>query len=177
MLLKHLFSINCQITVAYRAIHSLHFHHLWVRLTVNYIIPPHMWIRHTEKCGSATFRIFLFGGSATFLLTVAFRATKISTTLRADVPVAIRATRSLKDTMLPVNYRSWQRIFSKLPKTFQQWELPFLLNAVAFRATKIPTTFGAEFPVAFRATLSLEGTMLPVNCQSYQSDSLWTRHI
>ena len=37
---------------------------------------------------------------------VAFRATKIPTTLRADVPVAITATKNLEGTMLPVNYRS-----------------------------------------------------------------------
>ena len=33
-------------------------------------------------------------------------ATKIPTTLRFDVLVAIRATRNLEDNMLPVNYRS-----------------------------------------------------------------------
>ena len=65
--LKLLFFINCQTTWTYRAICSLHFHRLWVCHTVNYIIPPHMWVRHTEKCGSATFRIFLSGWSATFL--------------------------------------------------------------------------------------------------------------
>ena len=30
----------------------------------------------------------------------------IPTTLRADVPVAIRATKNLEDTILPVYYRS-----------------------------------------------------------------------
>ena len=34
----------------------------------------------------------------TFLSTVAFRATKIPTTLRTDVPVAFRATKKLEDT-------------------------------------------------------------------------------
>ena len=43
---KLLFSVNCQTTVAYRAIRSFHFHHLWVRHTVNYIIPPHVRVRH-----------------------------------------------------------------------------------------------------------------------------------
>ena len=46
LLLKLLFSVNCQATVAYRAIRSFHFHHLWVHHTGNYIIPPHMWVRH-----------------------------------------------------------------------------------------------------------------------------------
>ena len=39
----------------------------------------------------------------TFLVTLAYRATKIQTILRVDVPIAIRATKNLKDTMLPVN--------------------------------------------------------------------------
>ena len=47
----------------------------------------------------------------TFLSTVAFRTTKIPTTLRADVPVAIRAIKNLEDIMLPVNFRSWRRSF------------------------------------------------------------------
>ena len=47
----------------------------------------------------------------TFLSIVAFRSTKIPTTLRPDVPVAIRATKNLEDTMLPVKYRSRQRNF------------------------------------------------------------------
>ena len=46
---KLLFFVNFQTTVACRAIRSFHFHHLWVRHTVNYIIPPHMWVRHTVR--------------------------------------------------------------------------------------------------------------------------------
>ena len=42
----------------------------------------------------------------TFLSTVAYRPTKIPTTLRVDVHVAIRATKNLEDTMLSINYRS-----------------------------------------------------------------------
>ena len=87
----------------------------------------------------------------TFLSTVAFRATKIPTTLKADVPVAFRATKNLEDTMLPVNYRSWQRSFLELPKSCHQWELTFL-STVAFIATKILTTLRADIPVASRAT-------------------------
>ena len=33
----------------------------------------------------------------------------IPTTLRADVPVAIRTTKNLEGTTFPFNYRSWQR--------------------------------------------------------------------
>ena len=76
--------------------------------------PSHVGPPHCEKCGSVTFGISLSSGSATscqqwdltFLSTVAFRATKIPTTLRVDVPVVIRTTKSLEDTMLPINYRS-----------------------------------------------------------------------
>ena len=47
----------------------------------------------------------------TFLSTVAFRTTKMPTTLRADVPVAIRGTINREGTMLSVIYQNWQRIF------------------------------------------------------------------
>ena len=103
----------------------------------------------------------------TFLSTVAFGAAKIPTTLRSDVSVAFRATENLEETMLPVNYLSWQRSFSELPKSCQQWELTFLCT-VAFGATKIPATLRADVPVAFRATENLEETMLPVIYLSWQ---------
>ena len=51
--------------------------------------------------------------------------------------------------------------FTELPKSCQQWELTSLL-IVVFRATKIPTTLRADFPVAFRATKNLQETMLLV---------------
>ena len=57
--LKLWFSVNCQTTIAFRAILSLHFHQLWVCHTVHHIVPL--------TCGSTTFRISLSGGSATFL--------------------------------------------------------------------------------------------------------------
>ena len=82
----------------------------------------------------------------TFLLTVAFRATKIPTTLTADVPVAVKATKNLEHHMPPVNYRSWQGSFLELPKSYQQWEMKFLL-AIAFKATKIQLAVGLDIPV------------------------------
>ena len=169
MLLKLLFSINCQTTGAYRAIRSLHFHHLWVRHTVNYIIPPHMHVRHTVRMWVCHIRDFLFQWVHHLppSVTVACRATKIPTTLRDDVPVAIRVTKNLEDTMLSVSYRSWQRSFSKITKPCQQWELTFL-STVVFRATKILRTLRVDVPVAIRATKNLEDTMLPVNYQSWQ---------
>ena len=98
------------------------FHHLWDRHTVNYIIPPHMWVHHTEKCGSGIFRIFFFRwvrhlpSSITVAFSVAFRATKIPKTLRADVAVAIRATKTWKALCFPstigvdnVAFRSFQK--------------------------------------------------------------------
>ena len=41
--------MNFQTTVAYSAIRRFYFNHLWVRQTVNYIIPPHIWVRHTVR--------------------------------------------------------------------------------------------------------------------------------
>ena len=35
----------------------------------------------------------------------------IPTTLRADVPVAIRVTKNLEGTTFPFNYQTWQRSF------------------------------------------------------------------
>ena len=161
--LQLLFFINCRATIAWRlkAIRSLYFHHLWVRHTVDTLFtltcgPPHC--EKPESCQQ---------WGLTFMSTVAFRATKIATTLRADIPVAFRATESLVYTMLPVNYRNWQLSFSEIPKSCQQWELTFL-TPVAFRATKIPTTLRADVPVAFRATKNLKDTMPPVNYRSWQ---------
>ena len=95
----------------------------------------------------------------TFLLTVDFRATE-----------------NLEGTVLPVNYRTSQYSFSELPilstvgahipvdynfksyKSCQQLELTFCQQCeLTFLST-----------VAFRATKSLEGTVLPVNYQSWQ---------
>ena len=105
----------------------------------------------------------------TFLLTAAFRATKIlstvainilvdrsfqsyqiSTTLRADVAVAFIASKNLEDAMLPVNYWSWKRSFLELPNSYQRWGLTFLSTA------------------AFRTTKNLKDAMLPVNNRSWQ---------
>ena len=132
------FSITCEsttqlITLFPLTCGSATLWEIWVRHIKGF---PFRWVRHHLSS-----------------VTVALRATKIPTTLRVDIPVAIRATKNLKGTMLPVNYWSWQRSFSELPKTCQQWELTFL-STVAFWAVKIPTTFRAEFPVAFRATLA-----------------------
>ena len=51
VILKLLFSVNCQTNVAFRAIDSFSFLHFWVCHRVNYIIPSYMWVRH--KCKSA----------------------------------------------------------------------------------------------------------------------------
>ena len=74
-----------------------------------------------------------------------------------------------------VNYRSWHGSFLEIPKICEHWELT-VLSTVAFRSNKIPRTFRTEIPVAFRATLSQEGTRFPstvrvdnYNCQSYKT--------
>ena len=60
MLLKLLFSVNCQATAAYRAIRSLHFPHSRVHHTMNYIISPHMYVRHTVRNVGLPHLEFLF---------------------------------------------------------------------------------------------------------------------
>ena len=47
--LKLLAPINCQTTIVFRAIFSLHFHHLWACHTVHHIIQPHMSVCHTVR--------------------------------------------------------------------------------------------------------------------------------
>ena len=47
--LKLLFSLNCQTIIAFMAILSLHFHHLWVCHILHYIVSPQMCIRHTVR--------------------------------------------------------------------------------------------------------------------------------
>ena len=74
-----------------------------------------------------------------------FKSYQISTTLRADVPVAIRAAKNLDGTMLLVNYWSGQGSFSELPMLPSvSVDIPDdygsksykILSTVAFRATK-----------------------------------------
>ena len=47
--LKLLFFVNCQTTIDFKAILSLHFHHLWVCHIVHHIVSPHMWVCNTVK--------------------------------------------------------------------------------------------------------------------------------
>ena len=75
----------------------------------------------------------------TFLLTVAFRATKMLGFLRADIIVAFRATYYLEDTMLSINYWSLQgsvQSYFKLGRHYPFCQLSEL-TTVIFRATKI----------------------------------------
>ena len=95
---------------------------------------------------------------------VAFRATTTATTLRADVSVAFRATKNLEDTMLPVNYRSWQCSFLELSKSCHQWELAFLLTIV-LRATKILSAVEVDIP----ADRSFQSYQNPDNFKNYHT--------
>ena len=76
-----IFYINCQTTIAFRAIRSLHFYHLWVHHTVNHIFPLHMWVRHIYDFPFRLVRHLLRS------VTVAFRATRILSTVGADISV------------------------------------------------------------------------------------------
>ena len=106
-----------------------------------------------------------------FLSTVVFRATKVPTTLRAEVSGAYRAKLNLEDTMLTFNYQIWKRSFLKLPKSCQKRELTFL-STVAFRATKIPKILRADVFVAFRAKINLENTILTFSYQTWKCSFL-----
>ena len=101
--------ILCQTTIAFRAIRSLHFHHLWVCYTVHHIVPPHMWVRHTVRnvdplhlrfpfpVGSSpsslcnrsfqSYRNPVNSGSWHFLSTIAFWVTKFLSTVGVDISV------------------------------------------------------------------------------------------
>ena len=93
-----------------------HFLHLRDHHTLNYSIPPHMWIRHAVRNMSQPhLTIFFSGGLATLF------------------------------TLWLFDYWSWQPWLSELPKSCQQWKLTFL-STLAFRATKIMSTVGVYIP-------------------------------
>ena len=62
-----------------------------------------------------------------------FQSYQISTTLRADVPVAATATKNLEGTMLPINY-GVENVAFRTYQSCQQLELTFL-PTIALRAT------------------------------------------
>ena len=93
MLLKLLFPVNCQTTIAYRADHSLHFRHLWVRHIVNYIIPPHMWVRHTVRNVGSPHLWFSFS---------------------VGLPPSFLCNRSFQSYQNPENFKSWRSFFHHL---------------------------------------------------------------
>ena len=93
--------------------------HSELHYSSSHVIPP-----HCEKCGSATFRIFLSGGSANFL------------TLQPQI------------SELPEFCPQWELTFLstlafRATKSCQQWELTFL-SIIALR------TLRADVPEAFR---------------------------
>ena len=80
-----------------------------------------------------------------------FQSYQTPKTLRADVPVAIRASKNLEDTMLPVRIIGVDGVDFRSYQSFQQWELTFL-STVAFRVTFekrniISSLFGSKFPL------------------------------
>ena len=145
MLLKLLFSVNCRTTTSYRAIRSLHFHHLWDRHIVNYIIPLHMWVHHTVRIVGPR--------HLGFPVPVGLPPSSLCNR-RVDISVD-RRFKSYQNPNIFKNwhscsYQSYQKSgkhyasrFLKLPSSCQQWELTFL-SIVAFRATKISTTLRAD---------------------------------
>ena len=128
--MKLLFSVKGKSTATFIAIRSFHFLYLGIRHTVNYIITPHMWVRHalrnvspphlafasfglvfSESCqwwewgllSTKAFRTVKIVSTGNSLSTVALRATKILWTLRTGMAVAFIVTYHLEDAMLPVN--------------------------------------------------------------------------
>ena len=107
----------------------------------------------------------------TFLSTVAFRTTKIPTTLRANIPIAFRATKNLEDAMLPVNSRSWEHSFQSYLRPGRRYVSRQLmeLTTVAFRATTIFSTVGCDIlGCSFQSYLKIEDPMIPVDCLCWQ---------
>ena len=123
--LKLLFSVNCQATIAFRAIRSLHY--LWVCHTVHDIVPPQMWVHHIVRnmgpphlgfpflvgsppsslCNRSfqSYQNDVNSGSwqSWILSTIAFRATKILSIVGVDIPVNC----SFQDYQNPDNFISW----------------------------------------------------------------------
>ena len=95
-----------------------------------------------------------------------FQSYRISATIRADVPVAIKATKNLENTLLPVNYWIWQRSLFELP-IVSTVGVDIPVNH-SFQNYQIPTTIRADAPAAILATKTLENTALPFNYRSWQ---------
>ena len=158
MLLKLLFCVNCQTTIAYRVDHSLYFHHLWVLYTVNYIIPSHMWVLHTVRnVGSPHLWFsFLVGPPPSFLCNRSYQN-----------PDNFKSRRSLFHPLVgpPHNelYYSPSRVGPPHCEKCGSVDV-----AVVIRATKIwkalcfPSTIGVD-NVAFRSYQK------PVNSESWRS--------
>ena len=130
---KLLFSVTCQTTIAYRAIHSFHFHHLWVRHTVNYIIPPYMWVCHTVRNVGPPHS----GGSATITLSPYLSELPESCQqwqLAFLSTVAFRANKNLEGTTCFPSTIGVGNIAFRSYQSCQQWELTFLSN-IALRTT------------------------------------------
>lgn len=57
----------------------------------------------------------------TFLSNVTFAATKILSSLKAEIHVALRASLNLEHAMLPAKYLSLQREHLELPESVNSW--------------------------------------------------------
>ena len=94
------------LTVPYRAIGSLHFPHLWVHHTVNYIILYHMWVCHTVRIMGLPHLGFPFlvgPPPSSLCISMAFRSTRIFSIVGVDILV----NHSLQSYQSPDNFKSW----------------------------------------------------------------------
>ena len=114
MLLKLLFSVNCQNTVAYRAICSLYSPHLWAHHTVNYIIPPHTWVRPTVRnVGPHNLDFPLrWVHHLPNSIIIAFRATRILSAVGVDILVDRRKFR----TKIGSSYSTYLDLLVSVPQ-------------------------------------------------------------
>ena len=154
-LLKLLFSVNCQTTVAYRADHSLYFHHLWVPHTANYITPFHIWVRQTVRNVGPPHLGFSFP---------------------VGPPPSFLCNRSFQSYQNPDNFKSWH---SCSYQSYQKPGTPCFSSTigvvnVAFRATKILSAVGVDIPV----DCTFQSYQYSDNFKSWRSlfHHLWVHH-
>ena len=185
MLLKLLFSVNCHSTVAYRADHSLHLNKLWVHHIVNYIIPPHMWVRHTWDMWVRHVSDFPFrwARQLPYSVTVAFRPTKFLTTLRADVQFSITCGSATQwVTLFPLTcgcttlWQMWVRHIYEF-YFLRVRHLPSFVT-VTVRATKILTTLRTyvHFSIPFGSATQWI-TLFLLACGSATPWEMWVCYI
>ena len=117
---------------------QLYFLHFGVCHTVNCSILPQESVRLSEIWTHHILYFLRWFRHLLHSIIVVFRASRIRSTVGVDIPVdrSFQSYLTPEETVLPVNYRNWQRS-SEPPQFCQQWEMTFL------QLSELPNTWKA----------------------------------